>query len=466
MRGLQGCGVFFGQDEHLGVSIGGSVERWLSVDFCLVVACLCWCLVPARLHAEYAPDASPQEFVESEELFGRQRPALFTPPAPSRSDIQQPWWKRDTAFGAWDQMRPWLRNHGITLGVVYSTEVFSNVKGGRSTRNATKVLGNLDMTLALDTEQLGLWQGGTLLLYGQNLSGQTNGLNPKVGPSFVNISDLNAPEAFIQMSSYVYTHEFLDGRMSVSVGKHDTGDYFLVSDVSAAFQNGGENPPNLPMPTFPNPTLGFVLFLDPLDWLSFAAGVYGGSPDGESFGDGGLLSGDTFSIYQFILRPTLRGHIGSYRAGAWLLTQDTAEVSLTADPLQTYDHNFGFYLLFDQEVYQEAATSVPQGLEVFFSLSWVPSDRNRANLETDVGFIYTGLLPHRPYDKLGGNVENIEVTHRLRAAGLKRETILELFYRLQLTPWLSVQPDVQYYVDPGGRGNNALVLGLRTVVVF
>jgi len=43
------------------------------------------------------------------------------------------------------------------------------------------------------------------------------------------------------------------------------------------------------------------------------------------------------------------------------------------------------------------------------------------------------------------------------------ETTLELTYQAQLGSWLTVQPDVQYVIHPGGTGasRNAVVLGLR-----
>ena len=48
------------------------------------------------------------------------------------------------------------------------------------------------------------------------------------------------------------------------------------------------------------------------------------------------------------------------------------------------------------------------------------------------------------------------------------EALLEVTYQANLAPWLSVQPDLQYIVHPGGspRYGNALVLGTRAVLTF
>ena len=56
------------------------------------------------------------------------------------------------------------------------------------------------------------------------------------------------------------------------------------------------------------------------------------------------------------------------------------------------------------------------------------------------------------------------------------ETYLELTYQYQVTPWLQLQPDIQYVFNPGGgilnpndpatTVRNELVLGLRTNILF
>jgi porin len=58
------------------------------------------------------------------------------------------------------------------------------------------------------------------------------------------------------------------------------------------------------------------------------------------------------------------------------------------------------------------------------------------------------------------------------------ESVIELTYMAQVTPWWQVQPDLQYVVHPGGHAplpnepaqnrtiGNATVLGLRTTITF
>jgi len=52
-------------------------------------------------------------------------------------------------------------------------------------------------------------------------------------------------------------------------------------------------------------------------------------------------------------------------------------------------------------------------------------------------------------------------------ASSEYETAYELFYRLQLTPWFSIKPDLQYIANPGGKGTpDALAATVRVQVSF
>ena len=48
------------------------------------------------------------------------------------------------------------------------------------------------------------------------------------------------------------------------------------------------------------------------------------------------------------------------------------------------------------------------------------------------------------------------------------ESALEFTYRLQATPWLAIQPDIQYILKPGAvpGGDDALAFVVRTELVF
>ena len=91
------------------------------------------------------------------------------------------------------------------------------------------------------------------------------------------------------------------------------------------------------------------------------------------------------------------------------------------------------------------------------------------------GLLYRGLIPTRDDDQLGiafayGNFG--EFNQDIQAAAndpvQTYEAALECFYRIQLNKWVTVQPFIQYIIQPGGAGlvENATVLGTYFRVAF
>ena len=57
----------------------------------------------------------------------------------------------------------------------------------------------------------------------------------------------------------------------------------------------------------------------------------------------------------------------------------------------------------------------------------------------------------------------------LRSAGEKvsgHETVIELAYKAAITDWLSLQPDLQFFIDPHLGRRDALVFGLQAQITF
>jgi porin len=86
-----------------------------------------------------------------------------------------------------------------------------------------------------------------------------------------------------------------------------------------------------------------------------------------------------------------------------------------------------------------------------------------------------GLWPGRDADRALFGVVYGRFSDRLAASQRRTgalpqdyELVLEWGYIIQVTPWLQVEPDVQYIVNPGGTGRtpDAVVLGFQLSVTF
>ena len=123
---------------------------------------------------------------------------------------------------------------------------------------------------------------------------------------------------------------------------------------------------------------------------------------------------------------------------------------------------------FEQLVFRESASfeEDTQGLGVFisytrrFSSGGFPIGRIWENLVG--GMVYTGLIPSRNDDVLGAGV----AWARLNQGGTNRETVVEWFYKARVTPWMSLQPDIQYIASPSGVYHDAFAVGLRFEVML
>ena len=76
--------------------------------------------------------------------------------------------------------------------------------------------------------------------------------------------------------------------------------------------------------------------------------------------------------------------------------------------------------------------------------------------------VYRGLISCRDEDVIGAGV----AWARLNRSGTLQETAIELFYKARITPWMSLQPDLQYIVSPSGIHRDALAVGLGFEVAF
>jgi porin len=97
------------------------------------------------------------------------------------------------------------------------------------------------------------------------------------------------------------------------------------------------------------------------------------------------------------------------------------------------------------------------------------------------GGVYQGVFPTRDKDFVSFSVAYVRTNPRLTtfqeernsivpgAVGVQTfESIAEIDYNVQIAPWISVRPNLQYVINPAGTGkiHNGLVLGLFTSVTF
>jgi porin len=136
---------------------------------------------------------------------------------------------------------------------------------------------------------------------------------------------------------------------------------------------------------------------------------------------------------------------------------------------------YGFYWHADQMVFQEEPGS-SQGLTLWTAFVLSPQENiAKIPFQWNCGVTYQGLLPQRDQDNAMFGLAYGAFSDDYGNAGdayngepVSYEMALEWGYRVQLSRFLYVQPNVQYIVQPGGTGSipDALVLGMQIGVSF
>jgi carbohydrate-selective porin OprB len=235
-----------------------------------------------------------------------------------------------------------------------------------------------------------------------------------------------------------------------------------------------DNDPLVPLPDGP----GAVLIAAPFPWLDVAAGAVAAAVGPRRRGFAGSFEDLDGVVGQ--LELTFRARLGgaralpgSYRLGVFVDGRERP-VFGEGDPqsgLPAFERGHpGVYASFDQLAFREAPES-EQGLSLFARLGWADPDTSPVAWFWSFGLQYRGALPGRDADVLGLGSYQAIASGDLRRAGdarLDRETGLELYYRIEVLPWLFLTPDVQYVVDPGATGGaaDAVVAALRFRMSF
>ncbi|MEM7399811.1 MAG: hypothetical protein AAF354_12850, partial [Pseudomonadota bacterium] len=140
----------------------------------------------------------------------RVHPILLEDRVPA-DELPLPWSQWQNLTGDWGGARSFLSDHGVLFELVYTGEFFTAANGGDSSMPPRlSGLGNVDVTLTLDTKGLGWWDGGTFFVYFENLHGNGNNINNAAGGVLNTLSSLDAP-AFTQLSAYYFQQVLFDG---------------------------------------------------------------------------------------------------------------------------------------------------------------------------------------------------------------------------------------------------------------
>ena len=385
----------------------------------------------------------------------------------------------DSSIGA----RLWLEDHGVSFEGSYIAELLGNVRGGIKT--GATYNGLLTLALEVDTKKALGWPGATihssiLYLHGTSLTERYVG-------DFGVVRNLDTNDS-LRLYEVWIEQGFYDDRISLRAGFLAADAEFAVIESAGLFVSSDFGVPaggsaNFPAPAYPFSALGVRLRIEPAPGWSVMFGAYDGNPAPGVLGDPtpGAAASNEFNHWgtHFALRSDegamLFAEIGWQRQGedskdapARLATSlklgGTYHTDRFAD-LDTPDTggirgNFALYAIAERELWREPGTKT-DGLTAFARGVFAPDNRNFLRNSAETGLVYRGLFQANARDALGLGFSWLGVSREARD-----EETVELTYQHAITDWWTVQPDLQWVINPGGNAHNALVIGLRTTITF
>jgi len=393
--------------------------------------------------------------------------------------------------------RDQLADNGLTLSLKFVTDSLGNVTGGRD--QGFTYTGSLGFDANADLTKLAGIPGADFYVSAVWRSG-TSLSNKFIGNVFQTQQVYGGQN--LRLYAFYWRQQLWQEQLEVKIGRIAQGDDFLSRPIYWSYvQNAFDGNPvsiflNAPMYAYPNSTWGSMFKYTPKDHDFYVeAGVYGGAkdpPQNRNSAHGLDWSFDyenAFFIGQAGWTPELtigehRDLPGHYSMGAYYVTEEHTRFlqppPVGGAPPFTNEATglWGLYWMVDQMVFSNGVDSHGDktGVTPWFVVSIAPDETvNTMPFSFYGGIRWDAILPSRPDDFLGlGFVygefsDDLATSQRLAGAPAQDfEAVLELTYKIQLNPWLTFQPDLQYIFNPGGAGNfdDALVLGFQASVQF
>ena len=409
---------------------------------------------------------------------------------------------QDTLTGTWDGLRPRLAKSGVTFSGGYIGEVIGNTTSGL--RTGAEYAALLQFGAEFDAEKLIHWPDATLHIAAIYPHGGS--VAAKYSGDLGNVSNVEAYDSLRLYEAWL-EQKLLHNHVALRVGFMAADSEFAVTDSSTPFINSDFGAPaamtlNFPISSYPYSALGIRLRIEPTDTCYLQVAAYDGNPAPGTNADPtpGAAASNEYNKHgtQFALRgdegAMFFAEIGwhtpkpacgeknaplasSLKLGATYHTDSFADIRDTTLGLphpRSHHGDTAIYFIAEREIWREPGTAA-DGLTAFLRTVFAPADRNFSNASAETGLAYRGIFQSDARDTLALGLAWLEVSPRVAAAqrtiGTRTqdyEAVIELTYQRALTPWCSIQPDIQYILHPGGSTahDNALVIGLRTTIIF
>lgn len=399
-------------------------------------------------------------------------PLLLAGAAAARAEAD--WLERDRLTGSWQGVRPILDEHGFELYLTYTGMMWSVPAGGDE--SGTEFSGYLDFGFDLDLEKLGAPHGSGFHADFHWYQGR-DPTSVLLGGTFAMAVDEWEASNALRVFNLYFRQDFGDDRYQIQAGQIAADSSFMAARYAGLFVNAayGDLPNenvNTNTPVYPLAAPGVYLEGKPDDSFTFRSALYTGNAGQDLSGNHGfgwkLGNNAGYALYTELTLHTQPGGLeGNTTLGGYYVAGNFPVIGTD----ETRYGNYDVYVMLDHALALDERGKPKVGAFARFSVS-PQQDRN-------LGFLYgdAGLNVFAPIDSRPDDVAGLAVGI-LRASGHDQlsssspvslpsgQAVLELTYQAAVTPWLTLQPDLQLILDPVFSQSDALVIGVQAVALF
>ena len=381
--------------------------------------------------------------------------------------------EREHATGDWNGARTRLHERGVDPFARYVSGVWGTAKGGL--KKSARYEGYAEWGLDSDLEKGIGWTGGLfhakwIWYHGGQPNEELIGASSAAGAS-----NLEANRA-VRFYTLYLQQTALDGALRFKAGQLAADDDFFVSKWASEFANSSFSDFTLlgagfDSPVYPVAAPGVYASANLHDRVSIQLGVYTadvGSDKSRNWGFNWEFSAGAALFAEAALHARPFGLEATLTFGALVNTSDQENFEDGGRDRGLY----GFYAVWDQTLLNDDEGEPHLGI-FFRTLISPQSELATLRRLFQGGIVWRGPIPGRPDDVAGVAAAWVEAQSDFRNVARQTEGlindeqgIVEIMYRTQLTPWLSLQPNLQVIIDPALARSTALVLGLRATIDF
>jgi porin len=359
----------------------------------------------------------------------------------------------------------------VSVYANYTAEVLANWRGGFSRGESFE--GVAEAGMELDMQTVAGWKGVTLFAGGMRVHGDD--------PTVERIGDYNYASNIVCENTTRLYHAWAGWRGEVfatKAGLLSVDDAFMISETSLLFVNSGFGPMptvsgNTSSPIWPSSALGvWAQWAEARGW-QLQAGVYdgdGGDELSNRHGTAVRIGSDEGSVtmIEATREFSLGGRAGLFKIGGWAHSGEFTDFRAG----ESRRGNQGLYVMVDQELGSAEVRGAQWSGFVRIGRPLAEA-RNTVRLHADIGISVTELISGRKEDVAGLAIGRTQFgrdyladRERNESPATQSETVIEATYAISLGRGVTLQPDLQYILDPHESGRDALVGILRIFAEF